>query len=351
MTIRDAAGNAKTIIKAGAFDVITSATINTPSATITFPLTRTDTSGGPILNAKVVGATTSLGTVDSGVYEGAYSYNFISTPGDIVRVDATVGGYAVAQIGIELIASDGTTVVDTIVGATANVSNYQGNTSANSNDYGSSAGLASIYVPTTGTYFSRPYYLYTLVKTSGTGYVGVFDHNVTLPAITFTKANQRTEVTEEGVQIVSSTSRYVKFKTSGAYDIESLGSWFHSGGDVDLCKTTGQAYVKSSLITTVAGNYSDIRLKQDISDYNLGLSHIKLFNPKWFRFKKRPTNQLLAGLIAQDVEKVSKEYVNEDSEGNKELNYPAVYMTMLNAIKELSNKVESMEAYISSSKI
>ena len=349
-TIKDASGAAKTIIKKGTLGTVTSANFTVSSYTINFPLTRTDTIG-PILNGKVTGTLTSLGALTAGDYEGPYTYNFITTPGNIIRIDAFTGGYGTAIVGVELIAPDGVTVLDNAIGASANVSNWVGNTSYVDNNYGTSTGTATLNIPTAGTYYVRPYYVYTLVKTGGTGYVGIDTHNVTLPAITFARTQQFTEITEEGIQVVSSINRYVKFKTSGTYDIESLGNWFHNGGDVDLCKTSGQAYVKSSLITTVAGNYSDIRLKQDISDYNLGLSHIKLFNPKWFRFKKRPTNQLLAGLIAQDVEKVSKEYVNEDSEGNKELNYPAVYMTMLNAIKELSNKVESMEAYISSSKI
>ena len=58
---------------------------------------------------------------------------------------------------------------------------------------------------------------------------------------------------------------------------------------------------------------------------------------------------MLSGLIAQDVEVISTEYINEDLEGFKELNYPAIYMTMLNAIKELSIKVEKIEEQISGS--
>jgi hypothetical protein len=73
------------------------------------------------------------------------------------------------------------------------------------------------------------------------------------------------------------------------------------------------------------------------------------FNPKWFRFIKRKNDIMLSGLIAQDIEEVSSEYINEDTLGYKELNYPAVYMTMLNAIKELSTKIDELEAKISGS--
>ena len=78
---------------------------------------------------------------------------------------------------------------------------------------------------------------------------------------------------------------------------------------------------------------------------------IKKLNPKWFRFKDRRNDLFDAGVIAQDVQPYIPEFIGNREDGYMGVNYDAINMTMLNAIKELSNKVESMEAYISSSKI
>ena len=49
------------------------------------------------------------------------------------------------------------------------------------------------------------------------------------------------------------------------------------------------------------------------------------------------------GLVAQDVEKVFPELVRGE-EGNKSLNYMGLTGALIEAIKELSAKVEALEA-------
>ena len=102
---------------------------------------------------------------------------------------------------------------------------------------------------------------------------------------------------------------------------------------------------------------SDENLKENISDYTTGLELINLLHPKNFNMMKKTgmSTEDRVGFIAQDVEKISSNYVapavGYEEEGkdfialsNKfgfELN-----AALVNAIKELSTKNDALEARI-----
>lgn len=346
ITLTDSGGNAKTTIRTGALSTISSATITVSSFNIISPnivYTGPESDTGKVYTE----AATSLGSQTAGLYNSAYSYNYASL-GTLIRVDALTSGVSSYGQGVDILDSVGNVVQSFGFGG-GTVQNFSGNPSPVTNTGGSATGFVSLTLPATDTYYARPWQSYK-VQASGAGYAIIYPKTLPTPTLSFTKVTGFAEFTDEGLQIVSSTNRYIKLRTGGLYDLDAQGSWYHDNGDVSFVLNSGALYARGSLVTTGAGNYSDVRLKEDISDYTHGLSHIKQFNPKWFRFKKRYNEKMLSGLIAQDVESISSEYINEDLEGYKELNYPAIYMTMLNAIKELSIKVEELEAQLSGSK-
>ena len=348
ITLKDASLNTKTTIRTGPLSYISSAYTTVGGWSITSP--SVNGQGWPATYNKVyIDSPYSLGTLAVGTWNANYSVNYISSPGNVVQVDAYTQGWASYTIGIDIVNSAGT-VLNTFTVGTATVSNSTYNSSAVYNTLGAQTAYLTLTINSSQEYFARPFYTTYVGTQAGTGYARVLGGKVaSTPPLSFTKVSSFAELTDEGMQIVSSTSRYITMKTGGAYDLDAKGTWYHDAGDVQFVNSTGQLYARASLVTTAAGNYSDIRLKEDISDYNFGLEHIKQFNPKWFRFIKRYNDKFLSGLIAQDVESISADYINEDAEGMKELNYPAVYMTMVNAIKELSNKIDELEAKISGS--
>ena len=350
ITLNDTSGNAKTTIRTGNLSTISSAILSTNSSTVSLPAQSVTSAGSYGSNGRIYVDDVSLGTLTGGIYNGVYSYNYTSNPGNtVLYVGATTYAFVDATIGFDIVDSAGT-VVGTFAHGAGSVSNSNFNSNAAYNGLGSSTGIFNLNIPSDGVYRKRSYYSWNISyrQTSGNP-TGMTAATFTIGAIAFTKVNSFSEITDTGMQIVSSTSRYIRMETGGAFDLDAKGSWRHDSGDVSFVGTTGNLTARGQLVSTVGGNYSDSRLKEDVLNYNRGLSDIMQFNPKWFRFIKRQNDVMLSGLIAQDVEEVSPEYINEDVLGYKELNYPAVYMTMLNAIKELSNKIDDLESKISGS--
>jgi len=98
---------------------------------------------------------------------------------------------------------------------------------------------------------------------------------------------------------------------------------------------------------------SDERLKTDIVDVEAGqldkLNAVRFVNFKW---KNSPDSPKQMGVIAQEIEKIFPDVVNEDEdavgtgETYKSVSYSKLNMIALKAIQELSAKVETLEARI-----
>jgi len=88
---------------------------------------------------------------------------------------------------------------------------------------------------------------------------------------------------------------------------------------------------------------SDGKRKRNLENYNLGLSSILGLQPKLYNMDfQKDGDEKQVGLIAQSV----KEYIPLAYEQNDEfigLNYNAIIVTMINAIKELNNKIENLK--------
>jgi hypothetical protein len=100
-------------------------------------------------------------------------------------------------------------------------------------------------------------------------------------------------------------------------------------------------------ITGSSGAYtalSDINKKKDIEESRLGLEAIKLLKPKTYRFKSESDSASKSlGFIAQEVKEAIPQAYSEDGDfiGLSEM---PIIATLVNAVKELSAKVELLEA-------
>lgn len=106
--------------------------------------------------------------------------------------------------------------------------------------------------------------------------------------------------------------------------------------------STGDVYARSTLLAS-----SDERLKQNIDVLPNALERIAQIRGVSFEWKDsaRPGRQI--GVIAQDVEKVFPEMVNEDQDGFKTVAYSNMIAPLIEAVKELKaandNQAEAME--------
>jgi hypothetical protein len=114
---------------------------------------------------------------------------------------------------------------------------------------------------------------------------------------------------------------------------------------------------KGIVTSMVDNNLSDENLKENISVVDKGLSLINQLEPKRFKFiegfrqEKKLPDESYVGYIAQDIEKISPDYVNKvyEYDGEKYLGIEDEFSqdlqaALVNAIKELSAKNDALEA-------
>ena len=103
--------------------------------------------------------------------------------------------------------------------------------------------------------------------------------------------------------------------------------------------------------------FSDRRVKKDIRPYTRGLNEIKQINPVWYKYNElsgyKDTENDYVGIIAQEMEHVLPNTVSEFDDSNnsgisykKQFNGSEVMWTLVNAVKELTQKIETLEACI-----
>ena len=97
-------------------------------------------------------------------------------------------------------------------------------------------------------------------------------------------------------------------------------------------------------------SYSDSRYKQDISAYGKGLAEIKQVEPKNYRYtaefmKSDSPSQAFVGVIAQELEGTAfANCVKTDANGYKIVDTSKLTYALINAVKELSSRIEQLEA-------
>lgn len=162
----------------------------------------------------------------------------------------------------------------------------------------------------------------------------------------------------------SGDDNYISFVgTSNTFDVGvTAGSWgiadsgvayrfkVSQSGNVYV-STLGTGLLYSNAGTLTSTNPSDSRLKDDIADLQYGLNEILQLRPVSYLWKNNTINQgKQYGFIAQEVQEVMPELVKEFDtiDGEEEvirlgLDKEAIFVTLINAIKELNDKIAILE--------
>jgi hypothetical protein len=109
---------------------------------------------------------------------------------------------------------------------------------------------------------------------------------------------------------------------------------------------TGNFHADGDVVAYSTSTASDLNLKENILTIESPVEKTKQLNGVTFDWKKDGTKS--AGLIAQDVQKILPESVKEvtnlnDDETHLNLNYNGVIGLLVEAVKELSARVEELE--------
>ena len=124
---------------------------------------------------------------------------------------------------------------------------------------------------------------------------------------------------------------------------------FSSGDDLSVGILTAtsisvtDAYISGILTATDINSASDIRLKTNIKPFENTLEKIVQINGVSFNWIEN--NVKSGGIIAQDVEKVFPELVNDGD--HKTVNYNGLIGVLVESIKELKQEIEDLKSSIS----
>ena len=101
---------------------------------------------------------------------------------------------------------------------------------------------------------------------------------------------------------------------------------------------------------------SDLRLKEEVADIDVGLAFVKQLRPVSYKLKADPKHQKGYGFIAQEVETLipnpsslvyeEPDWKVGDEIGFKTIHYPSYIAVLTKAIQELSAEVEALKAKV-----
>jgi hypothetical protein len=126
-----------------------------------------------------------------------------------------------------------------------------------------------------------------------------------------------------------STTRYLVFANN------TTGSFTQANVSTSLTFNPSSG----TLSATIFNSTSDANKKTDITTIVGGLETIQSLRGVSFNWKD--TGRPSYGLVAQEVEQIIPALVETDEDGNKTLNYDAVISFLVEAVKELSEKVKN----------
>ena len=130
------------------------------------------------------------------------------------------------------------------------------------------------------------------------------------------------------------------------HDVSLNTSTYYSGGStkrVEINGNTGSAVFVGDL--TSNGSFSDERLKENIKPLEKGLETIEQIKTYTFNYKERPQDTH-PGVIAQEIEELVPEVVYDiemEAGTYKAVRYQQLVPLLINAIKDLSEKVNVLE--------
>jgi hypothetical protein len=174
----------------------------------------------------------------------------------------------------------------------------------------------------------------------------------------------RNQISGESVAITSPVSISSDATFSSAIDVLSATFNGTIRPRLDNAFSLGQPSLRWNTIFASNGviQTSDKREKDNIKQLNYGLEHLKKLKPVSFKWKARPEEGITVGLIAQEVKEIIPEVVydpatviEKDAEGKTikpdpnapmGIRYSDLIPVLINAIKELNQKVEEQSELI-----
>ena len=124
------------------------------------------------------------------------------------------------------------------------------------------------------------------------------------------------------------------FENLYSYNSVSIGS-------SDILTGDNKLYVQGNITASGVVTASDFRLKKDIVSLENSLDKILKLNPVTFRWKNNDTKNNI-GLIAQEVEDIIPDAVNENNE-IKGIQYNAITAMLVKSVQELKSENQSLK--------
>lgn len=107
--------------------------------------------------------------------------------------------------------------------------------------------------------------------------------------------------------------------------------------------------LEGKFIATAFHARSDQRLKENIVDIENPLDIVNQIDGKCYNFKNTKTKTSY-GFIAQEIEEILPDIVDNDREGLKSISYGEIIPILSNAIKELDKKVNDLTSKLMANK-
>lgn len=387
MFIRDAAGDTKLSIRTGDLSVLGGGTVtNDPNL-----LNHGVLSFSSDFFNKVTFATSNFNlSLNAGQYTAPIDATALSKTSGISWSN-DFSGYASITYGYDILNSLDQLITSINLGSGA--TSFSGGQTSNING---TSGTRTITITTAGSYKIRPFYIISVNMNAGS--VSITGNSFDATLLTFSPVVNFAELSDKGLQIVSSANRYVRIERGGLYDIDMKGlSRFETdnrfSGNESIISAgvirpeTNNAYslgnptTKWSVVYAQTGtiNTSDERQKTEITDSDLGLAFIKKLRPVSYKWKigqnivntkiekdsngndvetqiisARPGIRKHYGLLAQDVKVALGDsdfggYIHDVDIDEMGLRYDQFISPLIKAIQELSQKVTELELIISGS--
>jgi hypothetical protein len=130
----------------------------------------------------------------------------------------------------------------------------------------------------------------------------------------------------------------LKFDTTYTIDINSSSLRFRSAGGAGKVEFSDFGDVTATGDITA---FSDSRLKENIEPISNALDKISQLSG--YTFNKKDTGKRSTGVIAQEVEKVLPEAVQQDSDGMLSVAYGNMVGLLIEAVKELQQEVNDLK--------
>ena len=291
---------------------------------------------GNTLNAGVTASSlTSVGTITSGTWSGSFGAvsgaNLTSlTAGNLSgTIPSGVLGNSAHFIGTTSIALNRASGAQTLTGVSIDGNAATATTAASTTNGLTTSNYSSYALPLSGGSMSG------LIVGSPTGVVA------------FTSANDNGNFSVRSIASNASSPATMSFHRPGIYAINmgldtdnvfKIGGW--SAGIVSMALTGAGSMTLAGTLTI----NSDIKLKENLVPISNALDKVKALTG--YNYNRIGSESLEMGVVAQEVQAVLPELIHADSEGTLSVAYQNMVALLIEAVKEQSIQIASLEEQV-----